>query len=98
MNVHTPSLADTDWQTVKVPRRIFYEISTKSDRLAALLQILHADVEDTFDKTTGQGSLQSLVMSQEYFDRTVTALSFLADFAKEIKETVIAVELGEVVE
>jgi hypothetical protein len=95
MNVHTPSPADADWQTVKVPRRIFCGISTKSVQLSALLEILHADVEDTFDKTMREGSLRSLVAPQDYFDRTATALSFLADFAKEIKETVLAVELGE---
>jgi len=95
MNVHVQPQADADWQTVKVPRRIFCGISTKSVQLAALLEILHADVEDTFDKTTREGSLQSLVAPQDYFDRTATALSFLVEFAKEIKETVLDVELGE---
>jgi hypothetical protein len=96
MNVHVqPAQADTDWQTVRVPRRIFCSISTRSVQIAALLEILHADVEDTFAKIVRQGSLQSLVAPQDYFDRTSTALSFLADFAKEIKETVLAVELGE---
>jgi hypothetical protein len=98
MNAHVQPQADTDWHTFRIPRRIFCGISTRSVQLAALLEILHADVEDVFDKTETQGSLQRLVAPQDYFDRTVTALSFLTDFAKEIKETMLAIELGEVEE
>jgi hypothetical protein len=95
MNVHVQPQADTDWQTVKVPRRVFCGISTRAVQLAALLEILHGDIEDVFDKTEKRGSLEMLIAPRDYFDRTVTALSFLAEFAKEIKETVLKVELGE---